>query len=207
MKRILLTLAAVATLALATLGTVRAQGEGDQPNESDDEMVGAMLADWGGHGGMEELAPRGTMGMHGHGGGAMGMRGGMGRGMYGPEAALLRGGGRLAEELNLSGTQRDRLRAIGETLARKRIQLRADLELAHLDLRSAMRTDSPAMTDLESKIDAVTRIQGDMMKAGVSARLDARKVLTPEQREKLSDMRPTRGKGAPGRPGARGEKK
>ena len=206
MKRILLIGAAVATLAMATLGTARAQDEGDLPGGPDGELYGPMLADWGGHGGMAELAHRGSMGMRGHDG-PMGMHGGMGGGMFGPEGALLRGGGRLAEELNLSNTQRERLRAIGETLERKRIRLRADLELAQLELRSAMRGDSPALTELESRIDTVTRIQGEMMKAGVSARLDARKVLTPEQREKLSEIRPLRGKEARGRQGARDEKK
>ena len=147
-------------------------------------------------------ARHGSMG-GGHGAWA-GMRGGMGLGMMGREGALLRGGGRLAEELDLSGTQREKLRTIGDGLARKRIRLRADLDLARLDLRTAMQSDSPSLSQLGTRIDAVTRIQGDMMKAGVSARLEARKVLTPEQLEKLSEMKSMRAKGAPGR---RGESK
>ena len=125
--------------------------------------------------------------------------------MMGPEGALLRGGGRLAEELDLSDAQVEKLRTIGDGLARKRIRLRADLDLARLDLRSMMRSDSPSLSQAGTKIDAVTRIQGEMMKAGVSARIEARKVLTAEQLEKFLEMRSARGKGAPGRRGPRSD--
>ena len=207
MKRILLSLAVAASLAIAVLGIARAQDDAD-PGEFDQEVAGPgpdgpMLA--AGDFSPAAFAHHGP-GMGGRGG--MGMHGGMGMGMLGPEGALLHGGGRLADELNLSETQRDKLRVIGDGLARKRIQMRADLDLARLDLRSAMRGDSPSLTDLEAKIDAVTRIEGQMMKAGVSARLDARKVLTAEQREKLSDWKPrARGKDEAPRRGSRGGSK
>src|SRR4029453_10458490 len=84
-------------------------------------------------------------GMHGRG---PGMRGGVGMGggmCLGPERMLLMdGGGRLADKLDLTGTQRDKLRDIGGDLERKEIRLRADLETAGLDLRDLMRSDSPS---------------------------------------------------------------
>lgn len=200
MKRILVTLAVASSLAVAALGIARAQDEADVPDGFDEEVAGAMLAEGDGPGMMGEFAHGGPMG-HGRG---MGIHRAMGGGMLGPEGVLLRGGGWIAEELDLSTAQRDKLRTIGDTLARKRIRLRADLDLARLDLRSMMHSESPSVSQLGTKIDAVTRIQGDMMKAGVSARLDARKVLTPEQLEKLLEMRPMRARGERGERGERG---
>ena len=202
MKRTFLTLAVASSLAFATLGVAHAQDEADLPNGFDDEeLAGPMLAQHGDDGSMGGFEHRGPMGH----GGRMGMHGGMGGGMLGPEGRLLWGGGRLAEELDLTTAQREKLHTIAEGLARKRIRLRADLDLARLDLRSMMHGDSPTLAQLGTKIDAVTRLQGEIMKAGVSARLDARKVLTAEQLEKLMDMRPMRGRGAPGGRGPRGD--
>ena len=85
--------------------------------------------------------------MNGHGPGMhgrAGMRGGMGMGMgggmfLGPERILLMdNGGRLADKLDLTGTQKDKLRDIGGDLERKEIRLRADMETAGLDLRDLM---------------------------------------------------------------------
>jgi Spy/CpxP family protein refolding chaperone len=135
-------------------------------------------------------------GMHGRG---FGMRGGMGMGggmFLGPERMLLMdGGGRLADKLDLTGTQKDKLRDIGGDLERKEIRLRADLETAGLDLRDLMRSDSPSASAVDSKIETMTQLRGDMMKAGARAVLDARKVLTSDQRKKLQDLRPGRWEG------------
>jgi Spy/CpxP family protein refolding chaperone len=183
MKRIITTLALAAALATAW-GIAAAQKDPPSPPEGDHDWAGAPPM----HG-------RGPEGMHGMGRGQMGMHGGMGMGFFmGPERLLLLdGGSRVAESLDLTGTQRDKLRSIGSDLARKGIRMRADLETAQLDFHDLMRGDSPSRSELDSKIDALTRIRGEMMKAGATATLDARKVLTSEQRKKLEEMRPGRG--------------
>ena len=128
------------------------------------------------------------------GGMGMGMGRGMGGGMFlGPERILLMdNGGRLADKLDLTGTQKDKLRDIGGDLERKEIRLRADMETAGLDLRDLMRSDSPSASAVDSKIETLTQLRGEMMKAGARAVLDARKVLTSDQRKKLEDLRPGR---------------
>lgn len=175
MKRIIAALGLVAVVALAA-GIAVAQSD----HKRDDDRGGRHPM-MNGHG----------PGMHGRG---HGMRGGMGMGggmLLGPERMLLRdGGGRLAEKLDLTGTQRDKLRDIGGDLERKEIRLRADLETAGLDLRDLMRSDSPSASAVDSKIETLARLRGDMMKAGARAVLDARKVLTSDQRKKLEDLRP-----------------
>ena len=109
--------------------------------------------------------------------------------MLGPEGRLLRGGGPLAEKLSLTDAQRQKLSDIGDGLARQAIRSRADLALARLDLAKLARSESATQTALDAKVDALTRIQGTMMKAGIAARFEVRKVLTAEQRRQLDEMR------------------
>ena len=152
--------------------------------------------------------PAGQPGMWMGGGGWMGggfgmhrgpgMQGGgfEGRRMMGPIGLLLHGGGPLAERLNLTGTQREKLRGIGDDLARKMIRSRADLQLARLDLAELLAGDNPSRTAVEERVDAVSRIQASMAKTAITARLDAREVLTAEQWKQLREMRPGAGWGA-----------
>ena len=123
-------------------------------------------------------------------------RGGAGSGGFGfggPGAGLLRGDGPLAERLKLSSAQREKLRGIGEQLERSAIQARADAQLARLDLARMIREDSPNRSRIESQIDTIARLRADMMKAAVRARLDAREVLTVDQRKQLDELRDSRG--------------
>jgi len=179
MKRTIAVLGLVAAVALAA-GIAVAQSDHKRGDD---------------RGGQHQMMNGHGPGMHGR----PGMRGGMGMGggmFLGPERMLLMdGGGRFADKLDLTGTQRDKLRDIGGDLERKEIRLRADLETAGLDLRDLMRSDSPSASAVDSKIETLTQLRGDMMKANARAVLDARKVLTSDQRKKLEDLKPGRWEG------------
>lgn len=189
MKPILRTALLASILAVAAFGVAKAQDEVTPP--PGDQEWAAPAPD--------DLADAGPMGGPGQAGwgrmGGMRMRGGWGSGgmMMGRDGGLLHG--RLAEELDLTDVQRDKLQTIGDGLARKQIQMRADLAIARLDLTKLMRADAPSQSDVDAKVNAITRLQGDMMKAGLTARLDSRKVLTADQRKKLDDMRSQRRRG------------
>jgi Spy/CpxP family protein refolding chaperone len=129
----------------------------------------------------------GMMGMRGRGGMMGGMRDGApGERLLGPEGRLLHDPDRLAEELKLSSEQREKLRNIGDGLARQVIHSRADLEIAQLDLARELGGDASSESEAERQIDTITKLQGDLMKAAVTARFDARAVLTTEQRKELA---------------------
>ena len=121
--------------------------------------------------------------------GGMSAGGGMGARLLGPEGRLLWGAGPLADQLKLTGTQREKLRDIGSELARKVIRTRADLAVARLDLADALHKDSPSRQEAEERIDAVVKLETSLMKDAVTARLDAREVLTTDQRKQLEDLR------------------
>ncbi len=130
-------------------------------------------------------------------------RGGPGRGMgpgMGRGAHMGRGMGmaRAFARLDLTDTQREKIQAIHERQARKNIQARADLQVARMDLRDLMRADKPSTSAINAQIDKLARMRADMEKARVATMLEARSVLTPEQRKQLQDMRRA-GPAGPGR--------
>jgi Spy/CpxP family protein refolding chaperone len=125
--------------------------------------------------------------------GGRGMGQGMGRG-----ARMGRGMAGAFARLDLTDAQREKIRAIHERQARKDIQARADMQVARMDLRDLMRADSPNATAINSQIDRLARMRADMQKARVAVMLEARSVLTPEQRKQLQDMRRA-GPAGPGR--------
>jgi Spy/CpxP family protein refolding chaperone len=129
------------------------------------------------------------MGGGGMGPGAMGH--GMGRGM-GHGARFMRGGGfgpMLAKELDLTPQQIEKMKASRDAQQRKAIQARADIQLARLDLRKLMQADKPDSRAIEAQIDKIAGLRAGMEKSRVSAMLDFRASLTPEQQKKLKDLR------------------
>lgn len=108
---------------------------------------------------------------------------------------------RLAQ-LDLTEDQRTRMRGLHEAAMRKDIQRRADLQLAMLDLRKAMRGDKPEAAAVNAQIDRIAKLRADAMKSRFETRMAARALLTPEQLKKLGE-RPGRdgGMGGPGGPG------
>jgi Spy/CpxP family protein refolding chaperone len=191
MKRIIPVTMLAAFLTIAALGSATAQPSPPPPDDTSDGWTGpggdSGHGPGGGHGGGSWRGQGGHMGPMMMGGS------GMGRFMLGPEGRLLRGGGWLADQLKLTSPQRDQLRDIGDNLARQEIQLRANMQLARLDLAKLMRSDTPSRSAIDAKINSLTGIQASMMKAGVSAKFDIRKVLTPQQRKQLEELRPPRG--------------
>lgn len=151
---------------------------------------GGMRGGPGMHGGIG--MPRGGMGMR-HGG--RGMRGGMMQ-------------ARLAQ-LDLTEAQRERMQTIREAQQRKGIQMRADLQLARLDMAKLMRADKPDQSALHAQIDRMARLRADAAKARVSGHLEMRSVLTAEQLKKMREHKPMQMqmRGTPGAKQGAGMKK
>ena len=185
MKR---TMSVLLMLGLLTAGlsarTVRAQ-EPAGPTDDPGWMAG-LGDDPGDLGPM--MAPD-DMGGGGMGPGAMGH--GMGHGM-GRDGRFMHRGGfgpMLVKELDLTPQQIEKMKASREAQQRKAIQARADIQLARLDLRKLMQADKPDGRAIEAQIDRIAGLRAGMEKSRVSAMLDFRASLTPEQQKKLKELR------------------
>lgn len=154
-----------------------AQLAGDLP---DGDGAGPELAAGGAdvHGGME------GMGMHGRRG-PDGPMGGMGRARRDGPGAMRGRWNLMAARLKLTDAQRDRIHGIFEAQERRGIQERADLQLAMLDLRHLMHADDPNAGAIDAQVDKAARLHATLTKQRIASLLEARAVLTPEQRDEL----------------------
>jgi Spy/CpxP family protein refolding chaperone len=118
-------------------------------------------------------------------------------------------GGRLAE-LELTDEQRQKLEDVHYRQLKKVIPMQSELRLAALDLRHLMHAENPDARAIDAQIDRIASMRANVGKARVASLLEARAILTPEQRKMWRDhaaMGGMRGmRGGPGGPGARGRR-
>ena len=98
---------------------------------------------------------------------------------------------RLADELKLSDSQRDKLRDMVTAFRLQRIDARAALKKAQVRLRALMRDDAPERQVMRA-IDEVAGLRADLQKMRYRHRQQALGVLTDDQREKLKELREDR---------------
>jgi protein CpxP len=170
MKR--LTWTGIGLFALIAALTAAPPAAWSQDDPADDDEVEAIIAHRGDMDGMM-MGRRGPQGFRHRGMG----------GMFGLGAV---------EGLDLTAAQREKLDAIRDRQQRQGIEARAQLETAGLDLRKLMRADSPSQTQINTQIDRMAKMRADLQKSRIGAMLEARAVLTDEQRAKLKEARSKR---------------
>jgi len=96
----------------------------------------------------------------------------------------------LVQKLHVSDDQIRKLDKIAQDHQIQEIDLRSDLEKQYAVLRFQMEADPPDEAQLLAQIDRVTQARAKLEKAQVEMLLATRRVLTPEQGQKLRDLRP-----------------
>lgn len=186
-KWILLTMALAGLLAVA--GIVIAQEMKEKEEATQPPAMGRGMGRMMGRPGMMMRMGRGPM-----------MRPG---GMPGRMDML----GRLADRLDLSEEQRGEIKDVLTAHQKYMIQQKADRELAEVELRELVQSDDPDLDAIEEQIKEIANLEAETRYSQIKAMVDARSVLTDEQKEalkKLQKDRPARmmRRGA-GRRGAR----
>ena len=97
---------------------------------------------------------------------------------------------RIAQEIGLTEDQSRQIEDIFVKSRPRLIDLKADLEKKQFDLRQALEHDGDR-AEVEKKLDLVEAARRDLQKTRVLMLLDMRKVLKPEQWERLKEMRET----------------
>ena len=193
--------------------------EGGQPGQPGERKV-IVRRIGGGPGGMHGMRGGAAQCDDENCDGACGMHGGagMGPGGHGPGMGMGRGmgmrrgpggfgghGPMMFAMLDLSDAQKAKMRDIHEKQARAGIQARADMQLARMDMAKLMRSDNPDQSAINAQVDRMAKMRADMAKSRIATMLEARSVLTAEQRKKFDEMRANgplgmHGPGGPGGP-------
>jgi Spy/CpxP family protein refolding chaperone len=106
-----------------------------------------------------------------------------------------------AEELGLTDDQQTRIKEIGVAARKAMVQLRADSELARIELEGLIHTEDPDLAAIEDGLQNVASVQVATRLAQIEAGVNVRSVLTDEQQAKIKEHR----RGGPGRRGSRGD--
>ena len=172
MKRLNAILSIALAMALVVGSLVIAQ-ETEKPAKSQD--TGQMMGQ--------------GRGMMGQGRGMMGQgHGMMARGrMAGRPAtpSLLQ----LADKLDLSESQREELERIYTSHKKENIKIKAEIDLAKVDLQKLTKAEDPNMDEIEVLLRKIANLQVETKLAQIKLRVDSRNVLTEEQKTALKKLR------------------
>ena len=106
-----------------------------------------------------------------------------------PGAQQMRPGGDPIRELNLSPEQREKIRAIREQQKEERFTINQRRREADLALERALDSDNPDEAVVEQCLRDVGAAQAAQMRMRVLSEVRIRRVLTPEQLDKLRTLR------------------
>lgn len=105
----------------------------------------------------------------------------------------------VATELGLTDVQKADVRKAVETSRRDRLRKSTDLKIASMDLRSLLRAEKVDEKAVGLKLAEVQAAQASLAKLRVDTVLAMKRILTPEQQKKMSEMRGARGARGQGR--------
>lgn len=113
----------------------------------------------------------------------------------------------IRKQLGITDQQADNIRQKTTTFLKERIRSRASLAVQRVDLCELVQAEHPDRAKIDAKLEQISNLQLAQAKAAMNFRLDMKEALTPEQRQKLMQMRQRfmrMGHGRRGLPGRRG---
>ena len=115
-------------------------------------------------------------------------------------------GMRMMDRMKLTDEQRQQVGKLHSDLEKKQIAIRAKIQALRVDMRDAFRDEKPDKGKIESKMNEVTKLQGEMKSNYLAFWFDVNKMLIPEQQKiwKEAPMMMNGMKGAGMRGGMRG---
>lgn len=108
---------------------------------------------------------------------------GMGRHGDGPNPVVLK------QQLGLSDEQSAKLQNLWQEEHKQAIRRRADMQIARMELDEALSAATIDEKAVDAKVQALTQLQAAALKARVDQRIAVAKLLTPEQRAKMKQLR------------------
>ncbi len=96
----------------------------------------------------------------------------------------------LGEKLGLSAAQKEQIQKITLETRKKNIEVEAKSKIARIELHELMDADAPEQKKIDAKIAELSQTHEAMLRSRVETMLAIKKILTPEQRAKLKELRP-----------------
>jgi len=100
-----------------------------------------------------------------------------------------RDGARMMKALGLSEDQQKQMKALRSAQQKEQIRLKAEVKIAHLELRDLVQQANGPSGAVATKVAKVGELQSRLLKQRVDFQLKRKAVLTDEQRKKLEVLR------------------
>jgi Spy/CpxP family protein refolding chaperone len=95
---------------------------------------------------------------------------------------------KFKQGMGITDDQAEKLRTIKTDFEKKKIKMKADIQLASLDLHELLRDDKGDLGSVESKLKSLYDLRATMYMASVKAGREAKSVLTDEQRARMKTV-------------------
>ena len=100
---------------------------------------------------------------------------------------------KIMSELNLTDSQKEKLKTMRSAHQKEMIKLQAAAKIAQIELGDVLHQDNPKNSDVKAKIDAANTARNKVMEARIMNRLESKKVFTPEQLKKMEALKSQQG--------------
>lgn len=92
------------------------------------------------------------------------------------------------EELGISDDQIAKMRDIHVNMLKKKVQLKSQIKLDKIDLKSMIMQEQVNMQEVEQKVRDMMKLKGDVKLTWIQAMQDMKNTLTPDQRKNIKMM-------------------
>ena len=95
---------------------------------------------------------------------------------------------KFKEGMSIDASQEQQLRTLKTQYRKDRITMKANVELAHIDLHELLRNDEVPLSEIETHLKKVHELRANLYMASIKAKREARAVLSPEQQARMDKI-------------------
>lgn len=95
---------------------------------------------------------------------------------------------KFKEGMSLTAEQEQKLHALKTEYKRTRIRMKADVDLANIDLHEVLKNEKASLSEIEAELTKLHGLKTKLYMASIKAKRDAKAVLSDEQRARVNKI-------------------
>ena len=95
---------------------------------------------------------------------------------------------KFKEGMSLTADQEQKLQTLKTEYKRNRIRMKADADLANIDLHEVLKNDKASLSDIEAELTKLQALKTKLYMASIKAKRDAKATLSDEQRSRMDKI-------------------
>ena len=95
---------------------------------------------------------------------------------------------KFKEGMSIDASQEEQLRTLKTQYKKDRIAIKANVELANIDLHELLRNDQAPLSEIETHLKKVHELKANLYMASIKAKREAKAVLSPEQQARMDKI-------------------